>query len=543
MRSLMMDTPLTITEIMRFAQRNFGATEVISVTADDPHHRATFSEVFARAGQLANALSAMGLKHGDRVATLAWNDHRHLELYYAVSCAGYVLHTVNPRLYVEQITYIINHAEDRVVFLDPMFVPLVEGLFEGLEGRPKLVVMCGRASMPNSELPLLCYEELLADHPTAFDWPELDERAPSALCYTSGTTGNPKGVLFNHRSTVLHGYASCSPNAMGLGRRDTVLPVVPMFHANAWGTPYAAMMAGARLVFPGPKMGDGEALQGLIESERVTIALGVPTVWLGLLAYLRESGKTVPTLERTVVGGSACPLSIMEEFQDKYGVYTHHAWGMTEMSPLGTLNTLLSGMEELGREDLDRVRAKQGQAVFGVDMKIVDDDDKELPWDGEAFGALKVRGPWVCSDYFKLDGSSESHDADGWFATGDVATIDPLGYMQITDRTKDVIKSGGEWISSIELENLAVGHPAIAEAAVIGVAHKKWAERPLLIVVKEEGQKVGREDILTWLEGKVAKWWIPDDVAFVDELPHTATGKIHKVTLREQFEGYELPNQ
>ena len=543
MQSLMMDTPLTITEIMRFADTNYGHVEVVSVTQDQPLHRCRYADVFRRSRQLANALRALGLSPNDRVATLAWNDYRHLELYYAVSSAGYVLHTVNPRLYVEQITYILNHAADRVIFLDPMFVPLLEGLAEHLTAGPQLVVLTDRDHMPESSLKLLCYDELLAEQATTFDWPDLDERAASALCYTSGTTGNPKGVLYNHRSTVLHAYAAATPNVMAMGHNDSVLAVVPMFHANAWGTPYIAPMVGAKMVFPGPRMGDGETLQGLIEGEGVTIALGVPTVWLGLLNYLKQSGKTVPSLNRTVVGGAACPLSIMQDFEQQYGVYTHHAWGMTEMSPLGTFNTLLPGQNELPPAERDAVRASQGRAVFGVDMRIVDDDDNELPRDGEAFGALQVRGPWICSGYFQLEGDSDAHTGDGWFSTGDVATIDELGFMRITDRTKDVIKSGGEWISSIELENQAVAHPEVAEAAVIGVSHAKWSERPLLIVVKEPDANVSREDLLTWLEDKVAKWWIPDDVAFVDELPHTATGKIHKVTLREQFADYRFPTE
>jgi acyl-CoA synthetase (AMP-forming)/AMP-acid ligase II len=543
MRGLIMDTQLTITEIMRFAERNYPGTEVVSVTGDDPLHRCTYADVFRRSRQVANLLESLDLKPAARVATLAWNDYRHLELYYGVSCAGFVLHTINPRLYHDQITYIVNHAEDAVVFLDPMFVPVVEALVDSFSKRPRFVVLCDADSMPPSGLELDCYETLLQAQSDEFAWPELDERAASALCYTSGTTGNPKGVLFSHRGTVLHSYASCLPNAMSLSHHDCVLPVVPMFHANAWGTPYSAPIAGAKLVFPGPKMGDGETLQRLIESEGVTIALGVPTVWLALLTYLRESGKQVAGLQRTVVGGSACPLAIMHEFKERHGVVTHHAWGMTEMSPLGTLNTPRVDVDTLGADERDAILAKQGGAVFGVDMKIVDDDDNELTWNGTDFGSLKVRGWWVCDGYYRLEGESEAHDAKGWFETGDVATIDAAGSMHITDRTKDVIKTGGEWISSIELENVAVGHAAIAEAAVIGVAHKKWAERPLLIVVKAQDVEVEKAELLAWMGERVANWWLPDDVVFVDELPHTATGKIHKVTLREQFGDYELPNQ
>ena len=536
MRGRIMATPLTITEIMRFADRLYGDTEVISVTADEGVHRSSYGKVFERANQVACALSGLGIHPGDRVATLAWNDHRHLELYYGVSCAGVVIHTVNPRLFPEQLAYMINHAEDRVVFLDPMFVPLVESLADQLASVEAYVVLTSEDQMPDSKLlPLHCYERLLEQHDSTYAWPELDEKAASALCYTSGTTGDPKGVLYDHRSTVLHAYATCMPNVMSLSHYDVVLPVVPMFHVNAWGIPYASPIAGAKLVLPGPKMADGEALQALIEDEGVTVALGVPTVWLALLAYLRESGKSVKTLNRTVVGGSACPISIMEEFEEQHGVYTHHAWGMTEMSPLGAVNTLLPGMDKLSGSERNEVRVKQGRTPFGVDMKIVDDDGSELPRDGVAFGDLKVRGWWVTDGYFGQDDNSETHDEDGWFSTGDVATIDQHGYLNITDRTKDVIKSGGEWISSIELENLAVAHPDVAEAAVIGVKHKKWGERPLLVVVPTEGVTPDEESILASFKGKIADWWIPTSMTLVDEIPHTATGKISKTRLRERF--------
>ena len=542
MRGLIMDVPLLITSIMRYAERNHGDREIVSVTADQPLHRYTYADAFRRARRLANALTKMGMRTGDRVATLAWNDFRHFETYYTTSCAGGICHTINPRLFVEQIVYIINHAEDRWIFTDLVFVPLLEKIQEQLQSVEGFVVLTDEAHMPQSSLKnLQCYETLLANESDGFEWPDLDENAASALCYTSGTTGNPKGVLYSHRGTVLHSFSASLPDVFGLSARDTVLPVVPMFHANAWGAPYAAPMVGAKLVFPGPKMADGEVLHSLMEGESVTLSLGVPTVWLALLNYLAESGKTLNSLKRTVVGGAACPVSIMEEFQDKHDVYVHHAWGMTEMSPLGTFNSLKAGMEDLSRDELTKLQAKQGRGVFGVEMKITDDDNNEQPWDGAKFGALKVRGPFICSDYFKLEGHSDAHDADGWFNTGDVATIDPEGFMQITDRTKDVIKSGGEWISSIDLENAAVGHPAVAEAAVIGVYHPKWTERPLLIVVKKEGEEVSKEELLEWYDGKVAKWWIPEDVAFVDELPHTATGKLQKVTLREQFKDYEFP--
>ena len=536
MRGAMMTTPLTITEIMRFAQRLYPDTEVVSITADEGVHRSNYGDVFRRANQAANALSAIGVQRGDRIATLAWNDHRHLELYYGVSCAGSVLHTINPRLFAEQLIYIINHAQDRVLFFDPMFFPLVEGLADKLPCIEAYVALGSGTQAPDSALsPLYYYEDLLAEQSSEYAWPELDECDASALCYTSGTTGNPKGVLFDHRSTVLHAYAGCMANTMNLSHHDVTLPVVPMFHANAWGMPYACPMVGSKLVLPGPKMADGETLQALIESEGVTIALGVPTVWLALLSYLRESGKPVESLNRTVVGGAACPLSVMDEFREKHGVYTHHAWGMTELSPLGTFNTPLPGADELDASARDAARLNQGRTPFGIDMKIVDDDGNELPWDGVAFGDLKVRGPWVVGSYYRQEDNSDSHDEDGWFSTGDVATVDASGSLTITDRTKDVIKSGGEWISSIELENLAMTHPDVAEAAVIGVKHEKWGERPLLVVVPIDGVVPDEKSILASFKGKVADWWIPESMALVEEIPHTATGKISKMTLREQF--------
>ena len=536
MHGKMMAVPLTITEIMRFADRLYRDTEVISLTMDEGVHRSTYGEVFDRANRVAYALSSLDVELGDRVATLAWNDHRHLELYYGVSCSGAVIHTVNPRLFPEQLAYIMNHAEDRVVFFDPMFIPLVEGLADRLSSVTAYVALTSRGAMPESGLSnLYCYEDLVGQESSAYPWPDLEEKTSSALCYTSGTTGDPKGVLYDHRSTVLHAYASCMPNVLRLSHSDVVLPVVPMFHVNAWGIPYACPISGAKLVLPGPKMGDGETLQSLIADEGVTLALGVPTVWIALLAYLRETGKTVETLNRTVVGGSACPLSIMQEFEERHGVYTHHAWGMTEVSPLGTVNRLLPGMEDLDPAELNNVQAKQGRTPFGVDMKICDDDGNDLPRDGRAFGDLKVRGWWVADGYFGEDDNTDTHDEDGWFSTGDVATIDQDGYLSITDRTKDVIKSGGEWISSIELENLAVAHPDVEEAAVIGIKDAKWGERPLLLVVPAEGCTPDEASVLASFKGKVADWWIPDAMALVDEIPHTATGKISKKTLREQF--------
>ena len=541
MNGLMMDQQLTITSIMRHAERVNGDQEIVSVTHDNPRHRYTYKESFARARQLANIIAGWELAQGDRIATLAWNDYRHFETYYASACSGYVCHTVNPRLFPEQISYILNHAEDQYVFLDPDFMPLVEAISDACPGVKGWVVLTDAAHMPETTLANVhCYETLLAGAGPEFAWPELDEKSACALCYTSGTTGNPKGVLYSHRSTMIHAYASMMPDALGLSSQDVVLPIVPMFHVNAWGNPYACPMAGAKLIFPGNKMGDGPTLAALINEEKVTMSAGVPTVWLGLLAYLKNSGERIESLQRIIVGGAACPLSIMEAF-DSYGVESRVGWGMTEMSPLGTVNASANAVDNYDQETFEKLRLKAGRTVFGVEMKIVDDEGKELPWDGVAFGSLKVRGPWICSGYYKSEGS-DAHIEPGWFETGDVATIDPQGYMAITDRTKDVIKSGGEWISSIEVENTAMGHPGVAEAAVIGHFHPRWSERPLLIVVRsDDAGGLTQEEMLAFFEGRIAKWCIPDAVEFVDELPHTATGKVQKVKLREAFKDYSFP--
>jgi fatty-acyl-CoA synthase len=488
-------------------------------------------------------LEKLGVKQGDRIGTLAWNTHRHMEVYYAAAGMGAVCHTINPRLFPEQIAYIANHAEDSYLFFDLTFVPLVEKLQEHLKTIKGLVVMTDRAHMPASLPDAICYEELLDSGSGDYSWPQFDERTASSLCYTSGTTGNPKGVLYQHRSTVLHAYAECMPDALGLSAADAVLPVVPMFHVNAWGLPYSCAMAGAKLVFPGAGM-DGASLHELMESEEVTLSAGVPTIWMGLLAHLKQNNARFSSLNRTVIGGSACPPAMIRSFEEDYGVHVLHAWGMTEMSPLGTVCTFKHKHQDLDSEQKLALQNKQGRVLFGVDMKIVDADGKELPWDGKAFGDLLVRGPWILSDYYRGEGGTPTRKdeaGDDWFPTGDVATIDPDGYMQITDRSKDVIKSGGEWISSIDLENTAVAHPAVAEAAVISVAHPKWDERPLLIVVKKQGEDVSRDDLLKFYEGKVAKWWIPDDVLFVNELPHTATGKLLKTKLREDYGDHKLP--
>ncbi len=541
MRGLMMNMPLLISAIARHAETNFGDREIVSVTHDCPLHRYRYADCIRRARRLANALDRLGLSRGDRVATLAWNDYRHLEAYYGIGGAGYVCHTINPRLFADQIAFIINHAQDRWIFTDPMFLPLLEKIADKIPNVEGYVVLTDDAHMPQTSLPgARSYEALLAAEHDDYVWPVLDENDAVSLCYTSGTTGDPKGVLYSHRSTVLHAYAAVAPDVMGFSTRDCVLPVVPLFHVNAWGTPYSALMVGAKLVFPGSKMGDGETLYRLIESERVTAALGVPTIWSALLQYAARTGQRLNSLQRTCIGGAAVPESMIREFQDKHGVEVRQGWGMTEMSPIGTVNTLKAGMQDLPPDEIVKIKAKAGRGVFGVEMRIVDDAGKVLPWDGEAFGALQVRGAWICSGYFRLSHCTAMTD-DGWFDTGDVATIDPDGFLNITDRTKDVIKSGGEWISSIQLENIAVGHPAVQEAAVVAVPHEKWAERPLLVIVKVEGAEVTREELLAWFDGKVASWWVPDDVVFVDEIPHTATGKIRKTELRRRFAEYTLP--
>ena len=539
MQGLMMDRQLTITSIMEHADTNHPGAEIVSVTRDEPRHRYTYGEAFRRTRRLANALLDYGIRPGDRIATFAWNDYRHFELYYAIAGIGAVTHTVNPRLFPEQVSYIANHAQDRLVFVDPLIVAVLEKIRDDLSAVEAFIVLTDDERLPDTDLPnVQSYESFIARHADRIDWPDLDEKTACCLCYTSGTTGNPKGVLYHHRSMVLHTLTGIAPDVLNLSARDVVMPVVPMFHVNAWGLTYGAPAVGAKLVFPGPKMGDGATLQALIEEEEVTFSAGVPTVWLNLLKYLAETGKEVESLQRVVIGGSACPRSIMEEFEERHGVYVRHAWGMTEMSPLGTVNVLKRETLQRSREDQYQVRVKQGIPPYGVEMKVVDDDNNELPRDGQSTGLLKVRGPFICSDYYQAGVASDAHGADGWFSTGDVGSIDAEGYLQITDRSKDVIKSGGEWISSIELENAAVGHPDVAEAAVIGMPHPKWGERPLLILVRKEGREVTKEAMLDWLQDKVAKWWLPDDVVYIDEIPHTATGKIQKTELRKRFGDY-----
>ena len=516
MQGLMMDRPLLISGLLQHAGQNHGDTEIVSSLPVGGMHRYTYGEAHRRSRQLARVLLSLGVRPGDRIGTLAWNTHRHFEIYYAVSGMGAICHTINPRLFPEQIAYISNHADDRFVFFDVTFAGLIEALAPQCPTVKGWIALCRPDEIPANAIPnLLCYEELLAAQSDDYDWPQFDENTASSLCYTSGTTGNPKGVLYSHRSTVLHAYGSSLPDSLGASARDCILPVVPMFHVNAWGLPYACALTGAKLVMPGPHL-DGASLHSLFESEGVTMSAGVPTIWLGLLQHLQANKLKLSTVRRLVIGGSAAPPAMIRAFDEQFDVTVLHAWGMTEMSPLGTVNTFKNKHLALPPEERDRIRLKQGRNIFGVELKIVDGEGGALPHDGKAFGDLLVRGPWVTSGYFR----SEDEDTlrDGWFPTGDVATIDPDGYMQITDRSKDVIKSGGEWISSIDLENIAVAHPAVTEAAVIGAPHPKWDERPLLVVIRKAGQEVSREELMAFYEGKVAKWWIPDDVIFVERL-------------------------
>ncbi len=540
MLGLMQDQPLLISSLIEFAEKHHGDGEIVSRRVEGDIHRTDWATVAKRSRQVARALDAWSLAHGDRVATLAWNGYRHLELYFGVSGSGRVLHTINPRLIPEQIAWIANHAEDQVLCFDMTFLPIIEKIHAQCHTVRHWVALCEADALPkDTGIPnLVSYEAWMGSQPQIDDWPVFDENSASSLCYTSGTTGNPKGALYSHRSTILHAYASALPDVMAISARDSILPVVPMFHVNAWGIPYSAALTGAKLVFPGGQL-DGQSVYELIEAEGVTFAAGVPTVWQMLLTHMLPKGLKFSTLQRTVIGGSACPPAMIDAFRDHYGVDVLHAWGMTELSPLGTLCTLKNKHLKLPAEEQMKIRLKQGRAIYGIDMKIVNDQGQPQPHDGQTYGDLLVRGPWVIREYFKGEGGSPLQD--GWFPTGDVATIDADGFMQITDRTKDVIKSGGEWISSIDVENIAMAHPSVAMAACIGVFHPKWDERPVLVVVKKPDAAVSRDELLAFYEGKIAKWQVPDDVIFVDAIPLGATGKMQKNRLREQLHDYKLP--
>ncbi|WP_294639027.1 3-(methylthio)propionyl-CoA ligase [uncultured Aquabacterium sp.] len=535
----MMHMPLMISSLLTHAARHNGDIEIVSRRVEGDMHRTTWAEVELRARKLAQALDRLGVAPGERVGTLAWNGYRHLEIYYGVSGSQRVCHTINPRLFPQQVAWIANDAQDKVIFVDLNIFPLVEKLAPSLPSLKHVVLMCDRSNMPReSDLPsLLCYEDMLAAEDGNYAWPSFDENAAASICYTSGTTGNPKGAVYSHRSTVLHAYAAALPDAMCVSSSDTVLPVVPMFHVNAWGLPYSAALIGCRLVFPGHHL-DGASLYELFEQERVTFSAGVPTIWLGLINHAKSHDLKFSTFRRTVIGGSACPPAMIKTLQDDFGVEVIHAWGMTELSPLGTLSRLKAKHADLPKEEKEKILAKQGKGIYGIDMRIVDGDGNVLPWDGKASGDLEVRGHWVVSGYFNMD-KSPLHD--GWFPTGDVATIDADGYMQITDRSKDVIKSGGEWISSIDLENVLMAHPAVHEAAAIACPHPKWDERPLMVVVKKPGAEVSRDELIAFFKGKIPNWQTPDDIVFVEEIPHTATGKISKLQLRDKFKDHKLP--
>jgi len=542
MRGLMMDMPLSISGLIEYAADLHGTRTITSKRLEGDLHRYTYREARDRIAQLAHALQALGIGECDRVATIAWNGYRHFELYYAVPSIGAVYHTINPRLHPDQLIYIVNHAENRYLFVDLTFVPLVEALIDHLPTLEGVVIMTDRAHMPETKLAnVLCYEELFEGQPTEIEWPVFDENQAAGLCYTSGTTGNPKGVLYSHRSNVLHALATCMTVSSALGEDNILLPVVPLFHANAWVLPYVAPITGTDLVMPGAAL-DGASVFDMMDEEGVTVAFGVPTVWLWLLAEMEKRGAKPGKLSMIGVGGSAAPRPMIETFEKKYGIEVVHGWGMTEMSPIGTLGHLSAEMNELPFDERIDIKARQGRRMWGVEMKIVDEEGKRLPHDGKASGELLVRGPCVTSGYYNDEAATAAaFDDEGWFRTGDIAAIDGQGFLFVVDRTKDIIKSGGEWISSIDLENAAVGHPDVALAAVIGLPHPEWGERPLLILVAREGAEVKGEEVCTYLADKVAKWWLPDDVVFLDELPLTATGKVRKATLREQFKDYVLP--
>ncbi|WP_212624882.1 3-(methylthio)propionyl-CoA ligase [Pseudomonas sp. PP3] len=539
MHGLMMHKQLLISSLIEHADRHHGDTPIVSRRVEGDIHRYTFRDCHRRARQMASALTGLDVQPADRIGTLAWNGYRHLELYFGIGGMGAIVHTINPRLHEDQVAYIANHAEDQYIFFDMTFLPLIKLIAGRCHTVKAFIAMTDQAHMPTDAGidNLLCYEDLLQQGSCDYAWPDLDEDAACTLCYTSGTTGNPKGVLYSHRSSLLHTYAAALPDALNCSARDVILPVVPMFHVNAWGLPYIACMVGAKLVFPGPAL-DGQSLFELLEAEQVTLSAGVPTVWQGLLGHLEVTGQRFSSMKRTIIGGAACPTAMLQKFQETYGVAVLHVWGMTELSPIGTVGTLKARHQVMSPAERNAVQSKQGRAVFGVDMKIVGTDGVELPWDGATSGDLMVRGPWVVRDYFRNEGECSpllEHAGQTWFPTGDVATIDGDGFMQITDRSKDVIKSGGEWIGSIDLENIALSHPSVAQAACIAAKHAKWDERPLLVIVRKAQAALTRDELLAFYEGKIAKWWTPDDVVFVDTIPLGATGKVLKNRLREQF--------
>ena len=536
----MQDLPLLVSSLLDFAETFHPEQEIVTRTVEGPIHRYTYADAGKRSKQLAQALIKLGVKLGDRVGTLGWNTYRHFEAWYGITGIGAITHTINPRLFSEQIAYIINHAENNYILLDTSFVGILEGIKGDLPTVKGYIIMTDQAHMPETSLPnALCYEDLLAEQDGDFAWPGFDEKTAAAMCYTSGTTGNPKGVLYSNRSCVVHAMMAASPDALGTGSGTTIMPVVPMFHANGWGIPHVAPMTGTKIVMPGPNM-DGASIYELLDTEKVDLTAAVPTVWLMLLTHLQEHDLALPYLDKVVIGGSAAPRSMIEAFEKKYGTVVSHLWGMTELNPIGTIGIPKAGMDALPWETQLDYKCKQGRGIYGVQMKITDDDGNRLPWDGETSGHLMVKGPWIVSEYFKGEGG-DILDDEGYFDTGDIAHVDDKGYLQLTDRAKDVIKSGGEWISSIDLENAAVGHPDVAEAAVIGIYHPKWDERPLLLCVPADGKAIDKDDLMNFLQEKVAKWWLPDDIVFVEALPHTATGKLLKTKLRDDYQDYKLP--
>ncbi len=536
MLSNMMNTPLLVSSIIEHAVNNHPYTEIISRRCEGDIHRYTLAKSASRAKQLANALTKHGISPTENIATLAWNNYRHYELYFGVAGMGAILHTINPRLFPEQLVYIINHAQDKWLFVDLTFVPLLEAIKDQITCVEKFIILADENNMPETSLPnVLCYESLIKEESNRFEWPSFDENQGAYLCYTSGTTGHPKGVMYSHRSTVLHSMASISADALGINGQSCILPVVPMFHVNAWGTPFSCAMVGAKMVFPGPGM-DGASIWELVDAEKPDLLLGVPTVWLMLLNHMTDIGKKLDSVKNVVVGGSAAPLSMIQRFQEEHDAFLIHAWGMTEMSPIGTVNSLTKAMVDMPLNERYQLQLKQGRPVFGVEMKIVNEKNESLPHDGIAFGHLLVRGPWITGSYYLND--DHSNFIDGWFDTGDVATIDRDNYLCLVDRAKDVIKSGGEWISSIDLENAAIGHPDLIECCVIGVPHEKWDERPILLAIKKQNSLVDADTIQEFLTDKVAKWWLPDAIIFVEELPHTATGKLLKINLRQEYRDY-----